>query len=1545
MDFTAEQLNIAIQAVFNDDGSIEEVRKQLKQVVAAYDEEKKAAQETKAEDKRAAEEKRRAATDQKDAAREQAAAKKQAAEEERAAARAAAEAERRAASEAKENAAAQAAAHAAMAAAAVKAFDIIRTAVNAATAAYNEYQSAVKGLNSIAVGKGIDTSALENSLASVTDAMFDATAAAASFKNLLSRGYSLDQATNTILRLKDAAAFGRQANYSLADAVKSATEGIKNENSILVDNAGVTKNVAKMWQDYAKARGITTDAMTQAQKVEAEYLGIMQETALQVGDYEKSLDTLAGTQAKAANSAKLLATSYGEAMAPAVGGVTDVFAAFMDGVRSFVDACPDVSAGLTATALGLAAVGAGVKAAQAVSTLGASLSVAAEGTLLFGVSVKTAFPALALLSAVVGVGTAAFTAYKRKTEEAKQAQEEETRSLRDSITEKEAARSSLAALAREYTTLSNRTNKTEADKSRLLEIEQELAQEHGIVRDAVLEQAGAYDSLNASMEEGLSKSREEIIALRRDALEASLQSASENGGWTITFDQQYAGAIEDAILYIKASLSTGLEEIDQLFLSQVSDIYKKAVDKNGDYVKDIDLIDQFIKGFDFSKLESLKTAFDSAMPNILGTDGILSDDEAARFDSLINAMVSEANKSFESMRQYAVNGLGYTSEELQALDAEIEKNVLSWLGLPDGVKKGADGLYMAADAFHAAQMAAINYDEAANAVVAFDPKKPRESVEAINENYMTLLKNSADLRVSQENLNKIMSDSATPYEQQAAALALQAEGYGWLLDNEEGVAAAQKLMDSQMAKGTQAIAEQGEQLEAAKARLSEYVSDHPELGKMYDPLIAALTLVETQTAESFEKSAQAAQDAALRTVEAYNEALPSLNEMLASLGLGQLSDSLEDVGSLMLDLGANLDAVNAKIAEYQERGEEPPQTLIDTRDALLEIKGYIEQIGSIGNTTLKSNFDPMTASAEDLSKELASLEKQADKFNKTLSDKKAFAAQVKGWKDVVDAYKDGGKGAEDYERAVKGMAETLGYTGKTADDAASFIDFFAKIAQDDLSAAESEGQALAQAIWQIIEAASNRSEIDIDTSAAEANVNSLLATLGGLSNFISGLFGTGSKGSGGGKSKAEREAEEAERAAQEAARAQEEAYRNALSRIDHKREMDEISAQEEIDLLREVQRVHAQTDEQRMDISERIYKAEKALAQDRYDAEIDRIDRLYEREEISAKERIRLLEEVSAAYAVNADLQKSLDDELYNARQELREQETGDIDRLGDGVTTALRARYEEQRDAEREHLEASKKSWADWSDETCAAIQAQIDALDEQQEAEDRQKTDANNLRAIDKAKQALAYETDEYNRRNLEKQIAQLEEKRAEQLKKWEVADKKDELRDEMEAIRDKAEAEQKAIDEEIERVNALYEERLKAANIQAEAERMLMKGNQEQILDLIASYAPDYEATGKTLGERLFEGIQSAVGSFADWYAAFTDRIEEIQYSAVQGALEAADRLHASGGYANAVNKPEGRVVNVTQNLTFNQPIERPSDVARRVEEMGLELADMM
>lgn len=195
-----------------------------------------------------------------------------------------------------------------------KILDFARDAVEA----FGQAESAFRGLEAqakysgVAIGRALDEA---NKLAE--DGLIDVASASKALQNLLSRGYSIEQAVDTLNRLKDAAAFNRQANVSLADAVVNATEGLKNENSTLVDNAGVTKNVAKMWEEYASRLGIAATELTQTQKIEAEYQGIMKETQAQVGNAAKALEGYQGQAAAAAKASKDAAIQMGQALAPA----------------------------------------------------------------------------------------------------------------------------------------------------------------------------------------------------------------------------------------------------------------------------------------------------------------------------------------------------------------------------------------------------------------------------------------------------------------------------------------------------------------------------------------------------------------------------------------------------------------------------------------------------------------------------------------------------------------------------------------------------------------------------------------------------------------------------------------------------------------------------------------------------------------------------------------------------------------------------------------------------------------------------------------------------------------------------------------------------------------------------------------------------------------------------------------------------------------------------------------------------------------------------
>lgn len=107
-----------------------------------------------------------------------------------------------------------------------------KEAVNAASALNDAWM----GLQSIVEGQGRSFSAAKSFIEDyISDGLVPLENAVTAYKNLAARGYSDEQIRKTLTALKDAAAFGRQASYSLGDAVTSATEGLKNENSILVN--------------------------------------------------------------------------------------------------------------------------------------------------------------------------------------------------------------------------------------------------------------------------------------------------------------------------------------------------------------------------------------------------------------------------------------------------------------------------------------------------------------------------------------------------------------------------------------------------------------------------------------------------------------------------------------------------------------------------------------------------------------------------------------------------------------------------------------------------------------------------------------------------------------------------------------------------------------------------------------------------------------------------------------------------------------------------------------------------------------------------------------------------------------------------------------------------------------------------------------------------------------------------------------------------------------------------------------------------------------
>lgn len=239
----------------------------------------------------------------------------------------------------------------------------------------SETQSAWVGLSSILNGQKKSFSEANGFIQDyISDGLVPLNNAVTAYKNLAARGYNTEQIEKTMTALKDAAAFGRQASYSYGDAISTATEGLKNENSILVDNAGVTKNVAKMWEDYAKSIGTTTNALTQQQKIEAEVNGIMEETKRQTGDAAKYATTFAGRVAKLSATFTSLKTEIGNVIIPILNLFIPAIQTALDALLKFLGLLKTAMASIglempDVTSLGGVTAGA-TEAAEAIDNTG-----------------------------------------------------------------------------------------------------------------------------------------------------------------------------------------------------------------------------------------------------------------------------------------------------------------------------------------------------------------------------------------------------------------------------------------------------------------------------------------------------------------------------------------------------------------------------------------------------------------------------------------------------------------------------------------------------------------------------------------------------------------------------------------------------------------------------------------------------------------------------------------------------------------------------------------------------------------------------------------------------------------------------------------------------------------------------------------------------------------------------------------------------------------------------------------------------------------------
>lgn len=203
--------------------------------------------------------------------------------------------------------------------------------------AFIQMENAMTGLSSVAKAFNQDVDKSKEAARNLSrDGLMPLSDAAAGLKNLLASGFNLPEAIKLMNAFKDSAAFNRQGALSFGEAIRGATEGIKNGNSILVDNAGVTKNLSLILQEAGFSAQDLMKASTDASVRQALFNGIIKETTAFTGDAAKAAETMGGKVSQAGTSFFEFKALVGEGLAPVVGGLVTRFKEMIDSL-TFVD--------------------------------------------------------------------------------------------------------------------------------------------------------------------------------------------------------------------------------------------------------------------------------------------------------------------------------------------------------------------------------------------------------------------------------------------------------------------------------------------------------------------------------------------------------------------------------------------------------------------------------------------------------------------------------------------------------------------------------------------------------------------------------------------------------------------------------------------------------------------------------------------------------------------------------------------------------------------------------------------------------------------------------------------------------------------------------------------------------------------------------------------------------------------------------------------------------------------------------------------------------
>lgn len=519
--------------------------------------------------------------------------------------------------------------------------------------AANKYQASMLGLESVSSAFIGDTQgAMQAAKELSSDGLLPLSDAATGLKNLLAAGYGLEEATALMNAFKDSAAFGRQSSLGFGEAIRSATEGVKNGNSILVDNAGVTKNLSVILKEAGYSAQDLQRASTDVGVRMAILNGIIKETAAQTGDAAKLTETAAGADARLSFATDQLKVR--------IGGLANAIR--KDAVSSLADFVGQNSDTVISLGAGVVAMAGFAMAVKGVSAAMTGLKVV--------MTAISAHPIIAILSVLAGITAAIATsvgldsdAMKDMAGSSSEAEQEISRlrsTMMDTSEDTGSAASSINDLSKQLKKLSDQAEKTERD---YIESLAKIVQEHQeSVRSLTKQVEDENNSYTAAVRKRLTAFQEEQgkeeqehfkkVTSIQNQLDFLLKHRNENNKQQIS-DLKFALAQENAQYQKQTQLQieefNAAEEAEKLSHQQRLDEHKSKLDEEIAFLnKHRDSVQQVRNVILLDEIESLRRSNAENKRSLEEQRAEAIAQNKATGASAGNAFASEYNKQIEN---------------------------------------------------------------------------------------------------------------------------------------------------------------------------------------------------------------------------------------------------------------------------------------------------------------------------------------------------------------------------------------------------------------------------------------------------------------------------------------------------------------------------------------------------------------------------------------------------------------------------------------------------------------------------------------------------------------------------------------------------------------------------------------------------------------------------------------------------------------------------------------------------------------------------------